>query len=652
MPKGRILAVDDQRYFRELLEGMLIDAGFEVQTAAGAEEALLVLERSAFDILLTDLVMPQMDGNELVHRVKQRNPDQDIVVVTGVVDVKAAVDAMKLGASEYLLKPFDRETLTNTLESVLQSRRLRNEHAKLLNENIEYLDERSLISRATALFGFLSVEPLAERIIDGLCVETGAQGGVLWVATGPERDALELVSARGLVRIEGEQERVALADLPRELAGSTAMSAALHWGDREGGAREALYLALRDESRIVGLIRLTDKLGGEDFDSVDRSCAEKFAEFAQTALCNALRYAALERKSAEDSTTGATDFEHFYHSVRSEIEKSNRHGRCFSVVKVEIGSVEGLRAQFGDVAFRQWIGKAVAQLMRLQRSSDLLSIDGQGRFLVLLPETDVLGAAMFKRRAFDELQSSESLALLGPRSRAKIHVAAASYPSDGTQLESLLRLLDERIENEGSSQVREWVLDDRSIAACLEALLEEGAEERCETVSQIAEFVLAEPARRSATRSVVFAAPGAILADAFASGLGALRGRAGQTAISVLGDPPKLDPTKLDATKLGATKQEATRQEATRQDAATQDAAKPDADDAATSWVKWLPKRELGNLPPFLIYFGEGCAYAMICEDARERERTRFFQTCDRNLVEHLALRAQHELYGPESDRT
>ncbi|HXV36870.1 MAG TPA: response regulator, partial [Myxococcota bacterium] len=73
MPKGRILAVDDQRYFRELLEGMLGEAGFEVQTASGAEEALRILERASFDILLTDLVMPQMDGNELVHRVKQRN---------------------------------------------------------------------------------------------------------------------------------------------------------------------------------------------------------------------------------------------------------------------------------------------------------------------------------------------------------------------------------------------------------------------------------------------------------------------------------------------------------------------------------------------------------------------------------------------------
>jgi diguanylate cyclase (GGDEF)-like protein len=629
MPKGRILAVDDQRYFRELLEGMLTDAGFEVQTAAGAEEALLVLEHSNFDILLTDLVMPQMDGNELVHRVKQRNPDQDVVVVTGVVDVNAAVDAMKLGASEYLLKPFDRETLTSTLEGVLQSRRLRNEHAKLLSENIEYMDERSLFQRAAALFSFMTVEPLAERIIDGLCVETGAQGGVLWVATNPESDSLELVSARGLVRVEGEQELVALADLPTELADSSAKSAALHWGGREGSEREALYLALRDESRMVGLIRLTDKLGGDDFDPVDRSCAEKFAEFAQTALCNALRYRTLERKSVEDEATGATDFEFFYNAVRNEIEKANRHGRSFSILEVEIGPLDGLRAQFGDVAFRQWIAKAVAQLMRLQRSSDLLSVDGQGKFLVLLPETDALGAAIFKRRAFDELQSSEVLALLGPRSRAKIHVAAASYPSDGTQLESLLRLLDERIENDGSSLVREWVLDDTPIATCLESLLEGGVEERCETVAQITEFVLAESIRRSATQSLLFAAPGEMLGEAVGSGLGAVRDGSGQTAISILGEPPKQD---AGISKKGAGNSEG------------------EADDSEASMVRWVSGRGLGELPLFLVYFGEGSAYALICEDAPERDRTRFFQTCDRNLVEHLALRIQHELRGSGSD--
>jgi hypothetical protein len=140
-------------------------------------------------------------------------------------------------------------------------------------------------------------------------------------------------------------------------------------------------------------------------------------------------------------------------------------------------------------------------------------------------------------------------------------------------------------------------------------------EERCETVAQIVEFVLGEPIRRSPTRSLLFAAPGEMLGEAVASGLGALRDRFGQTAISVLGEPPKQD-----------------------------------ADDSETSAVQWASSRELGEPPPFLIYFGEGSAYAMICEDAPERDRTRFFQTCDRNLVEHLALQAKYELNRPGSD--
>jgi len=148
MPKGRILAVDDQRYFRELLEGLLTEEGYDVVTAASGEEALRIIEQSHFDVVLTDLVMPGMDGNDLVHRVKQRDPEQEIVVVTGVVDVKTAVDSMKLGASEYLIKPFDRATLANSLEKILHNRRLKAEHARLLAENIEYMGERSLFERA------------------------------------------------------------------------------------------------------------------------------------------------------------------------------------------------------------------------------------------------------------------------------------------------------------------------------------------------------------------------------------------------------------------------------------------------------------------------------------------------------------------------
>ncbi|MBW1885269.1 MAG: response regulator, partial [Deltaproteobacteria bacterium] len=139
MSKARILAVDDQRYFRELIEGLLQEEGYEVETVSTAVEALHLLDREVFDIVITDLVMPGVDGTELVGRIKERLPEQDIVMVTGVVDVKTAVEAMKQGATDYILKPFDRNTLADSLSKILQRRRLRDEHARLMTENLEYM---------------------------------------------------------------------------------------------------------------------------------------------------------------------------------------------------------------------------------------------------------------------------------------------------------------------------------------------------------------------------------------------------------------------------------------------------------------------------------------------------------------------------------
>src|SRR5262245_2791433 len=216
MPRGRILAVDDQRYFRELIEGLLVEEGFEVQTCASGEEALRLLDQTVFDVIVTDLVMPAMTGIDLVQRVKERDPEQEIIVVTGVVDVQSAVDAMKIGATDYLLKPFDRATLASALEGILQRARLRQERDRLLAENIEFLGERALFERALGLFRATTLEALSEKVLDGLCRETGAQGGVLWWQADDDAPGeLRLISVHGLVRLEEERAQLVPGELPQ-----------------------------------------------------------------------------------------------------------------------------------------------------------------------------------------------------------------------------------------------------------------------------------------------------------------------------------------------------------------------------------------------------------------------------------------------------
>jgi len=607
VPKARILAVDDQRYFRELIEEFLAAEGFETQTASSGEEALHLLERSAFDIVLTDLVMPGMDGSELVHRVKNRNPDQDIVVVTGVVDVKTAVDAMKLGASDYLLKPFDRRALALCLEGILQKRRLQTEHARLLAENIEFMGERRLFERALGLFACVAIQPLAERIVEGLCLETQAQGGVLWALT--EDGEFELAAARGIVRLDAEPEKLDRAQLPAELRDERTGSLLAPADPERAGAAPVRFVPLRREGSLIGLARLTDRLEGDAFDDVDRVCAQKFARHAEVALANALRFGALEKRSLEDPVSGAYTSQYFQDVVRNEIEKANRFGRCFALVELDLGPLDELRREASEAGLQSLLTGVAEELARLLRASDLLAAGGERRFRVLLSEADALGAAVLKRRALQALAASDLFTRLSDAARPDPQFGTAVYPRDGTTLEALLRVLDERIDEARRSPVRRLGLDRMTLAEGLQTLLEAGAPERTETAAQIARFVVSEVGRRPLERGLLYAAPGVALDGAVREGLEALRGVATRTELVVIadGERPRF----------------------------------------AEPAVSWLSPRQIPDLAPFVIHYGDGPAYALV-RDARDRAgKARFFHTSDRSLVEHLAFRLQQDLAVP-----
>ena len=107
MPKGRILAVDDQRYFRELIEGLLREEGYEVQTASSGEEALRILDHGVFDAVVTDLSMVGMGGLELCERISANRPDVPVIILTGHGTIDLAVTAIKEGAEQFLTKPVE-----------------------------------------------------------------------------------------------------------------------------------------------------------------------------------------------------------------------------------------------------------------------------------------------------------------------------------------------------------------------------------------------------------------------------------------------------------------------------------------------------------------------------------------------------------------
>jgi heterodisulfide reductase subunit A len=107
----RILVVDDELIMRDSLRAWLEDEGFSVDMAASGPEALNHLSKKAYELMLVDIKMPGMDGVELLQKAKEVFPDLSVVMMTAYATVETAVDAMKIGALDYLLKPFDPDTL-------------------------------------------------------------------------------------------------------------------------------------------------------------------------------------------------------------------------------------------------------------------------------------------------------------------------------------------------------------------------------------------------------------------------------------------------------------------------------------------------------------------------------------------------------------
>jgi putative nucleotidyltransferase with HDIG domain len=129
MPNDRILVVDDEETIREIVSSMLGGAHFQTRQAASGVEALAILESGdEFDLVLSDLMMAEMDGMGLLERAKERYPDMPIVMVTAVHDIQVALQALRHGAYDYVLKPFEREQLLHTVRRALENRRLKREN--------------------------------------------------------------------------------------------------------------------------------------------------------------------------------------------------------------------------------------------------------------------------------------------------------------------------------------------------------------------------------------------------------------------------------------------------------------------------------------------------------------------------------------------
>ncbi len=152
----RILAVDDEEIVRESLSNWLLEDGYDVVAVESGFIAIEKVKKGNWNILLVDLKMPGMDGLQVLEEVKKLKPDIPVIIITAYATVDTAVKAMKDGAYDYLVKPFNPEELSISIKKIIVEQRLRKEVSYLRKE----LKKRTVISSKLMSFCLMDSSPI------------------------------------------------------------------------------------------------------------------------------------------------------------------------------------------------------------------------------------------------------------------------------------------------------------------------------------------------------------------------------------------------------------------------------------------------------------------------------------------------------------
>ena len=210
-PSCKVLVVDDEPIKRSVLEDGLRDAGYSVSATGNPMEAEPLLEKTYFDVIITDLRMPGQDGLSFLSDLKRQRPEQAVIVMTAYGTVETAVEAMKLGAFDYIQKPFSTEELLLKLDRLLRYEGLSRENEALRRALSPRAEETRIVGNSDAI----------RRVLTSIHAMSGTDSNVLIEGeSGTGKELSAKVIHETSHRASGPFVAVSCAALPKELVES------------------------------------------------------------------------------------------------------------------------------------------------------------------------------------------------------------------------------------------------------------------------------------------------------------------------------------------------------------------------------------------------------------------------------------------------
>ena len=428
----KILIVEDDAFFREIFSDLLRDEGYLVDTASSGNEALVMLEKCNYQLVVTDMMLQDISGLDILSRAKQMDADIEVIVVTGYGNMESAIYALKNGARDYLIKPISHDEFKHVVRLVMEQRRL-------LDENQGLKDQIRLFQVSQTIANCIDIDRILSLVLEAAMKETAAGKGFACLRDA-EREVF-LMEAKGLAGIDAEKinEQLKFAFNWEEETFSEPFTVKI---ELTTGTTELLLLPLNHKSPLQGVVVLFDENKSDFHSAINYGNIHFLMEQSALALDNAGRYSVAKDLLNIDELTGLYNYRYLEIALKREIMRAERYGLSMAVIFLDVDMLKGVNDKYGHLVGSRVLKEVAAVLKKSVREVDIVIRYGGDEYTIILIETGRQGASVVAERIRKTI--ADHLFFLGENLDVRLTACLgfACYPEDTKSKLELLEMAD------------------------------------------------------------------------------------------------------------------------------------------------------------------------------------------------------------------
>ena len=447
----KILLVDDNIDQRELLQYALQKNGKDhlVTSVEDGPACLEEIKRSSFDAIILDYSLPRMNGLEVLSEIQARGHHIPVVMVTGQGDEGIAVEAMKRGACDYIIKSSNYlETLMIVLEKVIEKHQL---EKNLKNASMK---SKRLYEISLSVTKERNMEVIARNLVSGSRQLMETEGAVLLLMK-TDGSAISLCETSG---IDLDQDSI---KGPIELAGFLGQAylekrtVIVEDGQGNPGTsngprisppvRQFFSVPILREEGVTGVLTVLNKQDQKKFSAQEITILSTLVVHAGVAFDNANFLKNMEQRAITDSLTGLYNHREFQKRLRDEAIRASRYGKEFSLLMLDIDFFKVFNDTHGHPVGDSILMEIAGVLEECIREVDIASRYGGEEFTLILPETYGEQAEAVAERIRKGVSEKSFMTPTGYPAHLSVSIGIASFPRDTNDPDDLIRKADQAL---------------------------------------------------------------------------------------------------------------------------------------------------------------------------------------------------------------